>query len=144
MHPNDFKERLEDETIVAAIREAEARTSGEIRVFVTRHSPRDPMAEARRQFFKLRMHQTPERNGVLLYFAPRSRRFAIVGDDGIHQRCGQEFWDRTAVAMSGLLKANEWTGAIVAGIREAGVELARHFPKPSGDLNDLPDSVVRD
>ncbi len=59
------------------------------------------MAEARRQFVKLRMHQTPERNGVLLYFAPRSRHFAIIGDDRIHQRYGQEFWDRTAAAMSG-------------------------------------------
>ena len=144
MLPDEFKERIEDEKILAAIAAAEAGTSGEIRVFITRHSPQDPLPDARRQFEALGMTKTPLRNGVLLYFAPRSRRFAIVGDEGIHLRCGQAFWDRVAEAMTVLLKAGDPEGAIIAGIREAGVELTRHFPKNPADRNDLPDSVVRD
>ncbi len=144
MRPEEFKEQLENDKIVAAIAAAEAATSGEIRVFVTRHATKDSLAEAKRQFDLLGMTRTPLRNAVLLYFAPRTRSFAIVGDEGIHRRCGQIFWDRVAAAMSALLKAGDVTGAVLAGVREAGIELARHFPKNPADRNDLPDAVIRD
>ncbi len=144
MRPEKFIEQLEDQRIVAAIQLAEAATSGEIRVFVTRHSPVDPLAEALRQFSKLGMTRTPQRNAVLLYLVPLSRTFAIVGDEGIHQRCGQDFWDRVREEMSRRFKVGDFTGGVIAGIQSAGTELARHFPKVAGDQNDLPDSVVRD
>lgn len=144
MGPDEFKDRLDDGKIVAAIKAAEAGTSGEIRVFVTRHCPGDPLAEARRQFELLGMSRTPLRNAVLLFFAPAVQRFAIVGDEGIHFRCGQAFWDRVAQSMESLLKAGDFTGAVVAGVAESGREMARHFPKTPLDRNDLPDAVIRD
>ncbi len=144
MRPEEFIEKLEDDRIVAAISAAEAGTSGEIRVFVTRHSPTEPLTEARRQFEQLGMARTPLRNAVLLYFAPRTRKFAIIGDEGIHLRCGQAFWDKVGEEMTVHLKSGDFTGAILAGIQQAGRELTRHFPKNPLDRNDLPDSVIRD
>lgn len=144
MRPEKFIEQLEDSRIVAAIVEAEAGTSGEIRVFVTRHSPDDPLAEARRQFEKLGMTRTPLRNAVLLYFAPRNQTFAIIGDEAIHLRCGQTFWERVRTQMTVHLKSGDFTAGVVAGIQAAGLELSRHFPRDPRDRNDLPDSVIRD
>jgi uncharacterized membrane protein len=144
MRPEEFVDRLEDEKIVAAIQAAEEKTSGELRVLITRHAPANPLAEARRQFEQLGMTRTPLRNAVLLFIAPRAQTFAIVGDEGIHLRCGQAFWDDVTAAMTERMKAGDFTGALVAGIQRAGAELARHFPKNPLDRNDLPDSIVRD
>ena len=70
--------------------EAERRSSGEIRVLVSRRKVEDALATAQREFLRLGMAKTRQRNGVLLYFAPLSQRFAIVGDTGVHgdtRRC---------------------------------------------------------
>lgn len=144
MKPKHFKQALEDAPIVAAIREAELRSSGEIRVFITRHRPAEILSAARSAFTRLGMTATRERNGVLIYVAPAVRQFAIIGDEGIHARCGQEFWDHVAAEMTAHLRGARFTEAIVAGIRQAGEELARHFPRAADDRDELPDDVVRD
>jgi uncharacterized membrane protein len=144
MKTNEFLNQLRDDEIVRAIVEAEERTSGEIRIFVTRHAVAEPLPAALRQFDRLGMSETAARNGVLLYFAPRSRRFAIVGDEAIHGRCGEEFWRSVSGEMETLLKEGHFTEAVVAGIRRAGEVLGRHFPRRPDDRNELPDRVGRD
>lgn len=141
-----FLEKLDEGRIVRAIREAEARTSGEIRVFVTRRSLRaeDAAAVAHREFERLKMSETAERNGVLFFVAPRSRRFAVVGDESVHARCGQGYWDAAARAMEAAFRAGNFTEGLEAGIAEAGALLARHFPRRAGDRNELPDAVGSD
>lgn len=143
MKSQEFHDRLDDARITEAIREAESGTSGEIRVFVADGSPADPIQAAQREFDRLGMNRTPLRNGVLLYFAPRSRRFAVIGDEGIHFRCGTPFWESVARDMESHLRAGCFQEAVLAGVRSAGAELTRHFPKHPGDRNDLPDGVVR-
>jgi uncharacterized membrane protein len=144
MRPSKFHDHLDDNRVVQAIVDAEKKTSGEIRVFVTRHRCDDAVAAARREFGKLGMTKTPHRNAVLLYFAPRSQKFAIVGDEGIHERCGEVFWQDVAQAMESLLRSGKFTEAVTAGIARAGTELAQHFPQTSRDQDDLPNAVVRD
>ena len=144
MKAREFEKQLDDDAVTTAIREAEAGTSGEIRVFITSGEPADVLASARRDFDRLGMNRTPLRNGVLLYFAPEIRRFAVVGDEGIHFRCGPGFWEAVARDMESLLKAGRLQEAVIAGIRSAGTELRRQFPKHDGDRNDLPDSIARD
>lgn len=143
MKSQEFHDQLDDARITEAIREAEAGTSGEIRVFIADGTPADPLKAAQREFERLGMQRTPMRNGVLLYFAPRCRRFAVVGDEGIHFRCGAPFWESVARDMEAHLKAGRFQDAVLSGIRRAGAELTRHFPKHRGDRNDLPDDVVR-
>ena len=134
--------KLDHARIVAAIAEAERLTSGEIRVMVIRRKVPDPVAEARRQFERLGMTRTAARNGVLLLVAPRSRAFAIVGDTGIHQHCGDEFWRKVAGELTEHFKRSEFTAGLEHAIARAGALLAVHFPRQPEDRNELPDSVV--
>jgi uncharacterized membrane protein len=144
MKTKEFLDALDHEAIAKAIGEAEKRTSGEIRVFVTEHEVKDAVAAAQEQFLRLGMAKTELRNGVLLYFAPRSRAFAVIGDKAIHERCGQSLWEEVTVKMTPLLKADEFTKAIIAGVERLGMVLAKEFPWKAGDRNELPNTVVRD
>ncbi|MFO1459674.1 MAG: TPM domain-containing protein [Verrucomicrobiota bacterium] len=133
-----------NEVIEEAIRAAEAKTSGEIRVFVSRHPCADPGKAARQEFVRLEMNRTPLRNGVLLYFAPESQAFALACDEGIQFRCGPEFEDAvTAVAVTRLKEGN-LADALVGAIQSAGDLLAQPFPRHSLDRDDLPNTVIRD
>ncbi len=139
-----FLFRLNAKKLSAAIAEAEGRTSGEIRIFITHKKCADPMAAAAEQFDKLGMSATEERNGVLLFIAPRSRKFAIIGDQGIHQKCGPEFWQQLATAMTAAFKGGKLTEGLSQAVRQAGELLAEHFPRKEDDRNELPDDVATD
>lgn len=144
MKTRDFLKQLHKDQIVAAIREAEQKTSGEIRVFVSHKSIDDPVAAAQAEFARLDMMKTRERNGVLFFVAPNVRKFAVLGDAGVHQRCGDEFWRELTNEISGHFKSLRFTEGIVHGIRKAGQLLAQHFPKRSDDKNELSDDVAHD
>jgi uncharacterized membrane protein len=144
MNPTEFLRSLEDEKIVAAIAEAERRTSGEIRVWISRKQITDALAAAQRRFRKLRMARTRHRNAVLLYFAPRAQKFAIVGDVAVHEHCGDEFWQKLAVQLARDIHQMPMTDAIIAAIRTVGYLLAAHFPPDPDDTNELPNTVERD
>ncbi len=144
MKPKHFLRQLDHDRIVEAIREAERHTSGEIRVFIShRHVP-DPVAAATHRFAKLKMHKTRHRNAVLIFVAPKSQTFAIIGDEGVHARCGDEFWTRTAEEMGRHFKQQKFTDGLLHGIQIAGKLLAEHFPHRGGDSNEVSDSVVED
>jgi uncharacterized membrane protein len=147
MQTRDFLGRLDNARIVAAIRDAEAGTRAEIRVHVTDKAVTDAEQAAERQFETLGMTATAERNGVLIFVAPQSQAFAVVGDKGIHEKSGgQEFWAHVAAAMQEDFRAGRFTDGIVKGVAEAGEALARHFPRETHktDVNELPDEVSRD
>ena len=144
MKPKAFLQALDDQQIVAAIAAAEAKTSGEIRVYVSERDVEEVIPRAARRFEKLGMHQTRERNAVLLFFAPRAQKFAVIGDTGIHEKCGQAFWEEVAAEMRELLKRHEFTAAVVAGVAKVGEVLARHFPRASDDRDELSNEVLRD
>lgn len=143
MKLEEFLSRLDEARIVHAIGEAERRTTGEIRVFITTRQPADPLANATLRFEKLGMTKTRERNAVLLYFAPRNCKFAVIGDRGIHEKCGASFWEEAVAEIGAQLRAEHFTDAIVLGVRKVGDLLARHFPGTGGP-NELPDAVERD
>lgn len=146
MKHREFIGVLDEERIVQAVHEAEACTSGEIRVFVTRRKLRgdDVTSHAKREFHRLKISETELGNGVLVFVAPRNRAFAIVGDGSVHAKCGQAFWDETAGVMEAAFRAGDFTGGIVAGVKRAGDLLSRHFPRNNDDTNELPDAIVRD
>jgi uncharacterized membrane protein len=144
MKTRHFLSQLQHDAIVRAIGQAEAATSGEIRLFVTRKKPEDAVAAAQKIFEHLRMHQTRERNGVLLFVAPRARTFAIIGDKAVHERCGDEFWKEVALEISTHFRRGGFTDGILHGISRAGHLLAQHFPRHPGDQNQLPDDIAHD
>jgi uncharacterized membrane protein len=136
-----FFSRLDHDRIVAAIAAAESRSSGEIRVHVTQRQPDDLEARARRRFELLGMANTAERNGVLFYIAPGPRRFQILGDLGIHGKCGDDFWKEVAAEMEESFRRGEFTEGILRGVEKVGDVLAAHFPRSTQDRNELPDSI---
>ena len=144
MKTKQFLAQIDDAKVIAAIEAAELKSSGEVRVFVSNELIEDVMAAAQAQFNQLAMTNTKNRNGVLLFFAPKTQRFAIIGDQGIHEKCGQPFWDETRALMAERLKAGHFTDAIVAAVQKIGELLAQHFPRDPGDINELPNQVARD
>ena len=141
MRTKEFVEKLEHQRIVNAIAAAERETSGEIRVYIQRGEIADPIPAARQQFEKLGMTATRERNAVLIFVAPRSQKFAVIGDTGIHERCGDEFWRRLVEAMQAYFKAENFTDAVVHAIKQTGDLLAQHFPRQPDDRDELPNAV---
>lgn len=146
MQTSSFLGALDHDRIVKAIADAEARSRGEVRVHVSRGAVDDAEAAAARQFEALGMTKTADRNGVLLFVAPASQAFAVVGDQGIHERCGPDFWKEVAAAVEADFKAGRYTDGIVKGVTRLGDALAIHFPRPAGtaDTNELPDQVTED
>jgi uncharacterized membrane protein len=142
---DDFLKALDDERIVAAIREVEARSRAEVRVHVAEREVADPRAEAARVFERLGMTATAERNGVLLFVAPASRSIAVLGDQAVHERCGDAFWTTVVGSVRDEFLASRFTEGIVAAVRAVGDALALHFPRRPGeaDVNELPDTVSR-
>jgi len=145
MKVKDFLGQIDEPRIVEAIRAAERGTSGEIRVFITRNSVANAVREGMKQFQAMEMHKTRRRNGVLLFLAPRSQIFAIIGDEAIHARCGDAFWSDLSETMAEALHAHHFTDAIILGVTRCGALLAEHFPPDGSDgPNELPDSIGRD
>ena len=144
MHTKDFVHLLDEKAIASAIAEAEKRTSGEIRVFVSEREVQDAVKEAENQFVALGMTKTAERNGVLIYFAPKSQKYAVIGDTGVHQRCGQDFWQHITAKITPLLKEGKFSEAVLLAIREIGEVLAREFPMKADDKNELPNQIIRE
>jgi uncharacterized membrane protein len=143
MQTKDFVKALSDHDVAEAIAQAEQRTSGEIRVFVSETEVDDPVIEAEKQFLRMGMSKTAQRNGVLIYFAPKSQKYAVVGDQGVHAKCGQKFWEHITEEMTPLLKSGKFTEAVVLAVHEIGDALAREFPPLPGDKNELPNRVER-
>lgn len=142
MRTKEFLNKLEHDQIVRAIRDAEAKTSGEIRVFIQRGKLEvDPLIAARKKFQKLGMHKMPQRNAILIFVAPRAHKFAVVGDEAIHDKCGEPFWQRLVDSMREHFRNERFSPALVEAIEEAGKALASHFPGKSAP-NQLPDEVV--
>ncbi len=132
----------EDEArIVAAIRAAENKTSGEIRVHVERRCAGSAIGTAGRWFRRLGMEETVERNGILFYIAVDDREFAIVGGAGIHAKVGDGFWQALRDALHDDFAKDDAASGLIRAIGEAGKRLAEHFPRRSGDDNELTDEI---
>ena len=143
MRTKEFLSKVEHDRIVHAIREAESKTSGEIRVYVQRGKlSGDPLTAAQKKFHQLGMHKTREQNAVLIFVAPRAHKFAVVGDKAIHEKCGDEFWQHIVEGMRTHFQNEKFSHALIEAISEIGKLLAAHFPKTLGNANELPDDVI--
>ncbi|MGB5554504.1 MAG: TPM domain-containing protein [Flavobacteriaceae bacterium] len=139
----DFLTAAEEHEIVLAILEAEKNTSGEIRVHIEAHTKLDPLDRAKEVFHKLKMDNTKEENGVLIYVAVNDRKFTICGDVGIDRVLPNDFWDSTKNAIELQFKKGKFKDGIIDGILMAGNQLQTHFPWRHGDKNELSDEVSK-
>jgi uncharacterized membrane protein len=135
----------ENNRIVEAIKEAESRTSGEIRVYMEHHCHYvDPLLRAKEVFLSLGMEKTQARNAIIIYVALTDRQFALYGDQVIYEKAGGPlFWKAAAEKLIGHLRKKEVAAGVANCIHELGTALAAHFPAdPTIKKNELPDEIV--
>jgi len=143
MRTKEFLHKLEHDQIVQAIRDAESKTSGQIRVYIQRGKVDvDPLVAAQKKFHRLGMNKTPERNAILIFVAPRAHKFAVIGDKAIHEKCGEAFWQGLVDSMREHFRNEKFSRALVEAIEEVGKALAAHFPRQSTSSGQLPDNVI--
>jgi uncharacterized membrane protein len=130
--------------IVKAIRQAEKRTSGEVRVFVeSRCSWMDAMDRAAEIFYSLKMDNTELHNAVLIYVALKDRQLAVFGDTGIHAKVGSSYWNKVVAEMLINFNKNDYAKGIAECAIQVGDALTLHFPyEKETDKNELPDEIV--
>ncbi|GAA0877570.1 TPM domain-containing protein [Algoriphagus jejuensis] len=132
----------EKSQIKAAIQSAETRTSGEIQVHIEDRCKGEVLDRAAEVFETLKMYQTKDRNGVLIYLAILDHKFAILGDKGINAAVPADFWESTKELMTSLFRQGKFTQGLIEGIHLAGDQLGAHFPyDQTGDQNELSDDI---
>lgn len=141
MKVKDFIGEKGKALIEQAIKEAELNTSGEIRVHLESKCSGDPLQRAVYIFNYLKMYRTQARNGVLVYVAVESRKFAIIGDAGINAVVPEHFWDGIKDQMRVSFSAGNYVDGLVQAVRESGVSLKKYFPYQSDDINEQPDEI---
>ncbi len=133
--------KSDERALVRAIESAERQTSAELRIHIERRCPGYELDRAAEVFEALSMHQTQARNGVLIYLAWKDRKFAIIGDTGIHQRVGDAFWEGVYADARSALSRQAWVEGLSAAVVAAGAALRAHFPRAQDDVNELPDAI---
>ncbi|HHN75101.1 MAG TPA: hypothetical protein ENK10_07745 [Acidobacteria bacterium] len=141
--PATFLTPDEEKRVLEAIASFEARTSGEIRVHLEDRVSGDLLEQARKTFEEIGMTGTARRNGVLIFVAVASRRFAVLGDEGIDSRVEEGFWDACVERIGKRFAEGRFAEGLVEGITIAGQALAEHFPVQDDDVNELPDGISR-
>lgn len=138
-----FLKPEEERAIIAAIQEAEGKTSGEIRVHIVRHrkGKGDVYSGAVKAFEKLGMTRTKERNGILIFIAPQDRQFSVIGDIGIHAQVTDDFWKKVRDVMQDDFYRGNFLQGILDGVHFCGEELKKYFPRQDQDQNELPDHI---
>ena len=134
----------EQQLIIEAIQNAERMTSGEVRVFVeSKCSYMDAIDRAAELFFQLEMQKTDDRNAVLLYVAMKDRQLAVFGDEGIHKKVGNEYWNNEVHKMITNFNRENYAAGISEVVKDIGEALTKNFPfNNDTDKNELPDDIV--
>ncbi len=141
-NPRRFLNEAETAAVRAAIREAEQSTSAEVKVVLARHCWRDSKTKARKIFGELGLDRTEQRNCVLLLLIVSNREFLIYGDQGLHEKVGQGFWDDVCRQMLDAFRREEFADGICQGVRRVGEKLAQYFPYQRDDVDEISNEIV--
>ena len=132
----------QEKTVMNAIKEAETNTSGEIRIHIEdRCKIGDPIKRAIEMFGELHMHETELRNGVIVYVAIKDHKLAVWGDEGIHKKVGQNFWNDVLATVQKYFSAKDYETGLSETILMIGDKLKEYFPYQSNDVNELSDDI---
>lgn len=140
----DFFSKEEKEKILAAIKDTELSTSGEVRVFIENQCTFvDAVDRAVEVFYSLKMQETRYRNATLVYVALKDKQLAVFGDEGIYSKTGKDFWNNAVRNMLQYFNKENYADGIADVVKKIGDALALHFPyEAATDKNELPDDIV--
>lgn len=140
---NQFLSQEDEQEVVAAIKQAELETSGEIRIHIEGHSDLDHFERAIAVFQELKMDATAKRNGVLIYVAVQDKSFVIYGDQGINELVETNFWDTTKDTIQSHFRAGNYKEGLIAGILKSGEVLKHYFPWEDDDVDELSNDISK-
>lgn len=138
-----FLTTQEEQQLIDAIKIAENKTSGEIRVHIEKNTNKPPLERALEVFKFLKMDQTKLRNGVLFYIAVNSKKFAILGDEGINKVVPENFWNNEKELVITHFKKGDYVTGLELAIIEVGKKLKAFFPYEDDDINELSDQISK-
>ena len=101
-----------------------------------------PRQRALEVFSRLRIWDTEENCGVMIYLLLADRGVEIVADRGIHRKVGDETWQAICRGMEAAFRERRFTDGAVDGIDAINALLAQHFPRAKTGPNELPDQPV--
>ncbi len=136
-----FLSRKEEQALIDAIGKAEDRTSGEIRVHIETKCDSDPYQRAIELFYELKMNDTKDRNGVLIYVATEDHKMSIIGDQGINQMVPEGFWNETLQLMRMHFSAGQFSAGLSLAVEHAGEKLRTYFPYQRDDTDELSNDI---
>ena len=142
-HIEDFLTSEEETEIIEAIRIAESNTSGEIRVHIEQNYNGDIFNHALEVFHFLKMDNTLQRNGVLIYVAVDNKSFVVYGDKGINEKVSENFWNSTRDKIQQHFKNGNFKQGLIDGVSKAGQELSEYFPWEHSDRNELDNTISK-
>ena len=87
------------------------------------------------------MHKTREKNGVLIYIAWKSHKFAIIGDSGINLKVPENFWEEEKEILLSYLKEGNVADGLTQVIQLAGNKLKEFFPYQQDDTNEQSNEI---
>ncbi|MBI4711458.1 MAG: TPM domain-containing protein [Candidatus Omnitrophica bacterium] len=140
-YPIFFFSKEEKRKILAAVREAEKNTSGEIRVHLEYHAQEPVYGHAQKVFQRIGMTKTAQRNGVLIFLATGNKKFAVWGDVGINEKVPEGFWNDVVHLMQDHFKQDKFAEGISEAVLRIGEKLKAYFPYETHDKNELPDHI---
>lgn len=130
-----------------SIKDAEKTTAGEIRVAVKESKPllkKNAAIQklAEEEFYKLDMHNTRDKTGILLYLLLSERQFYILADSGINEKVDQSTWDNVRDEIQGEFRSGHFAEGLIIGVKKVGAILSEHFPIKEDDTNELSNKVI--
>lgn len=136
-------------SIEAAIAENETKHYGEIRFAVETNlhvldilSKKSARKRAIEVFSHLRVWDTEQNNGVLIYLLLADRDFEILADRGIHHHMGAEGWERISLEMEKMFRQGQFEAGVLYGITRIGEKLSEHYPANGKNNNELSDKPI--
>lgn len=139
---NSFLTNQQMDSLVEAIQIAENQSSGEIRVHIDSTTEGNNAEIAFEVFKTLCKDKTAEQNAVLFHVNFEQQYLTIIGDEGIHKKVHQSFWDRLHDEITTAFSTNNYYDGLKKAIIETGVELKNHFPIVGENPNELPDEIT--
>lgn len=144
LNPRKFFTEEERKKILEEIKKAEKKTTGEIAVHLVKKVKGDIFEKGKETFFRLGLYKTLRRNAVLFFISTGQRKFAIIADEGIHQKVPDGFWDDIAKGMEEDFKKGEFLEGLIRAIKLTGEKLSEFFPYEKGDINEIPDEITEE
>jgi len=141
MKVKHFLSELQHARVHEAIQSAEQGTSGDIVVVITHKRVTDPLPAAHHEFRRLGLENATNKDGLLIFLAPKSQKFAVLGGTALHDKAGQAWWDHLSDLLAQHFRAGRYTDGLVAAIAQAGQKLKEHFPAQDTDRTGQQDIV---